>query len=211
MREQGKKTREKILSVATQLFGRYGFAGTSMDDIAERVGIKKASLYHHFPSKQDIYNELIDRTFNEIIDIFQMSFSSGDIVRDSKKFIRRIMDFISQNDVYVRILVRELLDENIPIRKLAREYVPKILEFGSKILEKGWSEGKIRKDIDPIQLSITTTGAILTYFLFEPLIEPFIKNPRSKKAIDERVAHIIDVFFHGILLDGEKKKNSSSG
>jgi AcrR family transcriptional regulator len=199
IRKRGKKTREKILKVATKLFAKYGFAGTSMDEIAERVGIRKASLYHHFSSKQEIYEELIERVFAEIIKIFQVSFSSGDILKDAENFISKIMNFILQNEDYVKILLRELLDENLPVKQFALEYVPKILSFGSEILERGRKEGIFKENVDPIQLSITLTGAIIIYFVFRPVIEPFIKYPFSKKAIAERVKHISDVILYGIL------------
>ena len=199
IRKRGKKTREKILKVATKLFAKYGFAGTSMDEIAERVGIRKASLYHHFSSKQEIYEELIKRVFAEIIKIFQVSFSSGDILKDAENFISKIMNFILQNEDYVKILLRELLDENLPVKQFALEYVPKILSFGLEILERGRKEGIFKENVDPIQLSITLTGAIIIYFVLRPVIEPFIKSPFSKKAIAERVKHISDVILYGIL------------
>jgi AcrR family transcriptional regulator len=199
IRKRGKKTREKILKVATKLFAKYGFAGTSMDEIAERVGIRKASLYHHFSSKQEIYEELIKRVFAEIIKIFQVSFSSGDILKDAENLISKIMNFILQNEDYVKILLRELLDENLPVKQFALEYVPKILSFGSEILERGRKEGIFKENVDPIQLSITLAGAIIIYFVFRPVIEPFIKSPFSKKAIAERVKHISDVILYGIL------------
>jgi AcrR family transcriptional regulator len=182
IRKRGKKTREKILKVATKLFAKYGFAGTSMDEIAERVGIRKASLYHHFSSKQEIYEELIKRVFAEIIKIFQVSFSSGDILKDAENLISKIMNFILQNEDYVKILLRELLDENLPVKQFALEYVPKILSFGSEILERGRKEGIFKENVDPIQLSITLAGAIIIYFVFRPVIEPFIKSPFSKKS-----------------------------
>lgn len=214
VRLKGKKTREKILKAATRLFAKYGFAGTSMDDIADMVGIKKASLYHHFPSKHDIYNELINQTLKKIIEIFRVSFSSGDIIKDARNFVKQIMFFIRENEEYVKILMRELLDENAPIRKLAQEYVPQILSFGSQILEEGKKQGVFKKDVDPIQLSITLTGAIIIYFIFRPLIEPFIKNPMSSKAISERISHIISVILYGILerngVDSAKSKSHSN-
>jgi len=205
LRKKGKKTREKIIKVATKLFAKYGFAGTSMDDIADRVGIRKASLYHHFSSKQEIYEELIERVFSEVIRIFQVSFSSGDILKDAENFVSKIMNFILQNEDYVKILLRELLDENLPVKKFALEYVPKILSFGSEILERGRKEGLFKEDVDPIQLSITLTGAIIIYFVFRPVIEPFIKSPFSKKAIEYRVKHISDVMLYGILSDSSKR------
>jgi len=52
--QAGASTREKILDVALDLFTDQGFDGTSMREIAERLGITKPSIYYHFTSKEEI-------------------------------------------------------------------------------------------------------------------------------------------------------------
>lgn len=52
---QSLDRRAEILSVATDLFLAHGFAGTSMSALARAVGVQKASLYHHFASKEDLF------------------------------------------------------------------------------------------------------------------------------------------------------------
>ncbi|NQV07841.1 TetR/AcrR family transcriptional regulator, partial [bacterium] len=54
-------TRERILAEAAILFASKGFHATSTRDIAQAVGIRQPSLFHHFPSKQDVLVELLDR------------------------------------------------------------------------------------------------------------------------------------------------------
>ncbi|HEY3765993.1 MAG TPA: helix-turn-helix domain-containing protein [Gaiellales bacterium] len=51
-------TRERILDVALELFNEQGYDGTSLREIAERLGITKAALYYHFERKEDILLEL---------------------------------------------------------------------------------------------------------------------------------------------------------
>ena len=60
------ETREKILSVADRLFGRFGFQKTSMDEIAKIARKAKGSLYYHFPSKEDLFREVVQ---NEMVEI----------------------------------------------------------------------------------------------------------------------------------------------
>ena len=52
-------TRDKIVSVATKLFGRFGFYKTSMDEIAKIARKAKGSLYYHFSSKEDLFKEVV--------------------------------------------------------------------------------------------------------------------------------------------------------
>lgn len=54
---QGQKTRQLIVRTAAHLFSKRGYEGVSQREIAEAAGITKALLYHHFDSKEQIYNE----------------------------------------------------------------------------------------------------------------------------------------------------------
>ena len=52
-------TKQEILDVALELFSRQGYEATSISSIADAVGIRKASLYSHFSSKQAILDEIV--------------------------------------------------------------------------------------------------------------------------------------------------------
>jgi AcrR family transcriptional regulator len=57
----GMATRQRILETAAALFAKRGFYGTSTREIADEVGIRQPSLFHHFESKQRLLAELLDR------------------------------------------------------------------------------------------------------------------------------------------------------
>ncbi|MEH7458537.1 TetR/AcrR family transcriptional regulator [Bacillus sp. JJ1127] len=59
--KKAEERRNEILDAADELFGRKGFDGTSTNDILEKVGIARGTLYHHFKSKEDIMDALIER------------------------------------------------------------------------------------------------------------------------------------------------------
>ncbi|GIQ71371.1 TetR/AcrR family transcriptional regulator [Xylanibacillus composti] len=56
-----EERRNEILDAADELFGQKGFDGTSTNDILDKVGIARGTLYHHFKSKEDIMDALIER------------------------------------------------------------------------------------------------------------------------------------------------------
>ena len=60
--EIGKKnTKEKILEEALKLFAQSGYKGTSMNEIAAKIGVSKAALYKHYSSKQEILDSIVER------------------------------------------------------------------------------------------------------------------------------------------------------
>ncbi|MGG1638338.1 TetR/AcrR family transcriptional regulator [Paenibacillus sp. NRS-1760] len=59
--KEAQERRNEIIDAADELFGQKGFDGTSTNDILEKVGIARGTLYHHFKSKVDIMDALIER------------------------------------------------------------------------------------------------------------------------------------------------------
>lgn len=65
--KEAEERKNEILDVADQLFNEKGYEGTSTNEILERVGIARGTLYYHFKSKQDILEALVERYNKEII------------------------------------------------------------------------------------------------------------------------------------------------
>src|SRR5580692_11140203 len=60
-------TYDQILAVAEQEFANSGYKGTSLEVIARRTGIRKASLFHHFNSKRKIFDAVVRRIFDQLV------------------------------------------------------------------------------------------------------------------------------------------------
>lgn len=67
VREAFETKRQDILRAAQELFARYGLAKTTLDDIARAVGMKKASLYYYYASKEAIFGEVIRHESGELL------------------------------------------------------------------------------------------------------------------------------------------------
>jgi AcrR family transcriptional regulator len=62
------RRRRQLLDVAQEAFAGAGFHGTSMDDIADAAGVTKPVLYQHFPSKRDLYLELLEDVGRQLLE-----------------------------------------------------------------------------------------------------------------------------------------------
>ena len=58
--------RERLLAVAADMFGAHTLAGTSLQMIADRLGITKAAIYHHFSSRDEIVDALMQPVFADV-------------------------------------------------------------------------------------------------------------------------------------------------
>ena len=58
--ERGQATREHLIAVATQLFASRGYEGTSIDAVQQGAGVSRGSLYHHFASKDALFEAVVE-------------------------------------------------------------------------------------------------------------------------------------------------------
>ena len=64
--ERGQATRERVLEAGRALFGEHGYDATSIAAILERAGVTRGSLYHHFATKEDLFDAVLDREMADI-------------------------------------------------------------------------------------------------------------------------------------------------
>lgn len=101
-------TREDILEAAAQVFRQKGFHGASMSDIAEAVNLKKASLYHHVASKQEILLEILDRALQLLLE--RISAITAQKIPADKKLhlmIREYLQILVENVDLATVLLFE--------------------------------------------------------------------------------------------------------
>jgi AcrR family transcriptional regulator len=181
------KTRDKILTVATKLFGRYGFNKTSMDEIAKIARKAKGSLYYHFHSKEVLFTEVVKREMTnlrqELIKVIQnINFSATEKL---KQYIVVRMNYIEHAVNYnetVRADFFEHYDFIDDLRNEIDRFEKAQLEI---ILLQGIKEGSF-KEIDDLSVALDTLimllkGMELTYFLKD---SPEKANPPFEKVAD---------------------------
>ncbi len=59
--EKGRATRDALVGVARELFGERGYDGTSVGAVLAAAGVARGALYHHFATKEDLYDAVLDR------------------------------------------------------------------------------------------------------------------------------------------------------
>lgn len=194
-RSKRELRREQILKIASELFSQKSYHDVTVDEIAGAVGVAKGTIYLYFPSKERLYLEILEDSFEAIESLLEKEIAKGDSAPlKLKKVLRLIFEFYQMNLDVLRILSRDethLIREHFQFTERWRLRRIKLYE---KILERGQREGSFR------QMN-TKLVAIIIFGLVRSVMF-FYKIDRSAGEISDDVFSIIS---EGILVAGQKE------
>ena len=186
-------TREGILEAAARIFGEKGFHATSMQDIADAVNLQKASIYHHFSSKQEILIDILDYALDLINNRLEAVLSQP-LSPDEKLHQAMVSYFqtLAENQNLSLVLLLELraLDPELKARQASR--TEKFERLWRDLIIEGKKQGAFN-DVDPSLTGKAILGVMnwtVTWYRSD--------GPRSASEIADLFA---DLLLHGLLIN----------
>ncbi|MEA2111173.1 MAG: TetR/AcrR family transcriptional regulator [Campylobacterota bacterium] len=190
------KTKSAISKAAMELFAAHGYKGTSVRNIASKVGIKQSALYNHFKNKEDIFLTIC-------ADIFSTPFSSKNNLEDAKsgkKFFAnyvvqyKLISFDATKEKLFRIMMIELLQDKSLRESFMSEYHNKNIALLSEALFIMMQAGLIRSS-DPMLMANEFLAPLFYYRLQVTLLRIDSLSTTSLSTIFEK--HV-DFFWDSI-------------
>ena len=129
-----KTSKAEIVRATQELFREKGYAGTSMRDIGQRVGLSKASLYSHFPSKDALIPEILDLTFDQI---FVEHATTNDWAADYKALFDKLADTFIEVKRCVGLHLAYGMHEESESARLVTAFFGRCRDQLRKVLERG--------------------------------------------------------------------------
>lgn len=173
-RKRTKLRKEEIIREATQLFAERGYEGASMGDLAERVGLRKASLFHHFPSKDALYETVLSQLIVRLrSDIEAALRAEGSFEQRMDQLSDTITTTLGSEPFAARVLLREMLDFGPVIREGLGNSLYELLAVSKAFADVGQKEGHVDPETDTTQLVLTLVGLHLGPFALCTVAEGF--------------------------------------
>jgi TetR/AcrR family transcriptional regulator len=170
---QGKTRKEEILDVATRLFAERGYEGTSINDVAEKVGMRKASLFYHFATKDALYEAALERLVARVqLALEAIYASSGTYPERLDAVTDAVVTVLSSQPYAARLLLREAMDWGPVIRGTLLDRILLVLEAGAAWVRAGQEQGTFVEG-DPKQLVLSAIGLHFLPFALGQLVERY--------------------------------------
>lgn len=140
--------RSEILVAATRLFAARGVDGTSLQQIADVVGVRKASLLYHFPSKDELHRRVLEQLLSRWNETLPRLLSAAARQDRFDAVLEETLAFFLADPDRARLLLREALDRPAEMRQLLRRYVAPWLAVVAEVIRGEQRSGSIRPEVD---------------------------------------------------------------
>ncbi len=201
-REREKEERRTaILSHAKTLIQEYGVNSFSMQDIADRAEISKATLYLYFKNKDDLMNSLVSESCKEFVNYVNVRITNKMSGAEALRalWMSYIDIFGESADIFIGIGIKNsfIIDRDIKEAELKYEERPffRLIQLIERIIEKGVKDGTLLQTINPQKITnilIMIASAVVQNAASLP------EEMRNSKAIVSEMRTVFEIILRGL-------------
>lgn len=199
-----EERREEILDAATELFAAHGYAEACTQEVADRLGIGKGTIFRHFPTKRDLFLAAVDRVMRGLRGRIDEAVQGvDDPLERISTAVRTFLAFFAAHPRYVELIVQEralFKDRTKPTYGVYRE---KNMARWAELYRELIGAGRVR-DMPPERIS-EVIGDLIYGTIFTNYFAGRCKPP------DRQADDILDVVFNGILAEPERGRRRADG
>jgi len=171
--QRGEETRSRILKAAQECFALYGYDATGVAEICRRAGLSKGALYHHFPSKQALFLELLDRWLTDLDEQLEAIHIDAETIPEGLLGMTDMVGQVFQEasgqlPIFLEFCAKAVRDPVVWEATIApyRRY----RAFFSRLIEAGIAEGTLRP-VDP-EIAGHIIVSLAVGLLLQALLDP---------------------------------------
>jgi AcrR family transcriptional regulator len=181
MKHRSEETRNKILEAAAQLFSKTGYDATGVADICRAAGVSKGAFYHHFPTKQALFMELLNSYLNGIETGFNfMRQEVHDIPRVILQMAEMVGSLFQTADIHLPIFLEFWTQANHDPQIWEATIAPyhRYQSYFTDMIQEGIDEGSLQS-IDA-QLAARVLVSLAIGMLMQSLFDPQVTNWKNE-------------------------------
>lgn len=197
--------RDKILDAAEALFFRRGYAAVGMSEIAEAVGLSKSSLFHHFPTKAQLYAATADRILRAMESTLTTALAAGGTpVERLDRWVDTIVDLLGEHETYARLLLRSMFEDDelsgaFEEERAVNATLRRVIGAATQLLREGMGSGALRAASIPHTVQ-SLIGLLIYHFASGDFGAELLGRPIDTPAeVRRRKDEIKNLLHHGLV------------
>lgn len=157
-------TREVILDTAERLFAARGADGVAVRDLAREMDLTAPSLYNHFPSKQALYDAVLERGLRPLVELMAQAWYPGALRPEHMRAtVEGMVTHLATHPHLARLLQRALLEDTDHVQTLIARWLEPLYRSGVAVIkgiadDAGWEPSELP------YLTLGLFGMVFAYF-----------------------------------------------
>jgi AcrR family transcriptional regulator len=195
-------TRERVLEAALGVFSEKGFHVATMDEVAERAGVGKGTLYRYFANKETLFNELVRQRLEELERKTKAILDGeDDVLTMITKYLRVYFEFFDRNQQLYRLIVQERLEIGAQVQDLYLKQVMRRIPVLRRKVYEASREGLLK----PLDFQTVFYGVM---GFIHGIIQKWLAHACSYPLVEE-LPSVLEVLFYGFV-SGSKVDNNTN-
>ncbi len=176
-----------------------------MSEIADTVGLRKSSLFHHFRTKAEMYAAVVNRILGEVeLELTRSLAKGGTAVERLDRWVDALIDLMVRTPAHSRLMLRSLFEDDelsgaLPEQREADERLERIILQARNVLRDGMAQGEIRAANIPHTIQ-SLIGITIYHFASGDLGNEIIGTSIfAPKEVERRKQEVKAFLHHGLV------------
>ncbi|OGO61337.1 MAG: hypothetical protein A2029_10310 [Chloroflexi bacterium RBG_19FT_COMBO_47_9] len=181
MQHRSEETRNKIIEAANQLFSKTGYDATGVAEICQAAGVSKGAFYHHFPTKQAVFMEILNSYLNGLDTGFNlMRQEIHDVPQVILQMAEMVGSIFQTADIHLPIFLEFWTQANHDPQVWEATIAPyhRYKSYFAEMIQEGIHEGSLQP-VDA-QLAARVLVSLAVGMLMQSLFDPQVTNWQSE-------------------------------
>jgi TetR/AcrR family acrAB operon transcriptional repressor len=197
-KEEAAQTRQDLLDAALETFSQQGYEAARLQDIAKAAGVTRGAIYHHFGSKVELFNTLMDEASAQESGAVEAAIAEGgSLVEIMARILAYSLALIEEDERLRQIFELSLFKtgddpELAEVRRQRVEQTELLVNSTASIMAQGIANGELRRDLNPhivARAFIAYQNGVATLWLTD----------RRAFSLRKQAADFADIFMRGLL------------
>jgi AcrR family transcriptional regulator len=151
------RTRGKVFDAAVELIAEQGYSGTSVEDIAERAGVAKGTIFYNFGSKEELFSQLLEFGIHRLAERLTAKVEGLHGARAVEALADGILEVVEPPPAFIQVVVAELYRTG----RSWQDTLELVREEAARVIREVIEEGQDHGELDPLIDARLAAGALM--------------------------------------------------